>query len=72
MAYGDLAGDSGAVSEAGADVVREVGVDGREHGDPVRDGADHREEVDSRLEGAREEPGAGEWNASVQFQEGYR
>lgn len=57
MRNGDLAGNLGAVGEAGADVVREVGVDGWQDGDGVRDLADHGEEVDSGLERAREEAG---------------
>lgn len=45
VADGYLARDGRAVSEAGGDVVREVGVDGGEDVDVGRDGADHGEQV---------------------------
>lgn len=54
---GYLAGEYGPVGEAGRDVVREVGVYSWKDGGGLGDGADQREEVDRRLEGAREEPG---------------
>ena len=50
--------DGGAVGEADADVVREVGVDRWEDRGVVRDRADAGEEVDGRLEGAGEDAGA--------------
>lgn len=55
-----LAGDDGAVAQAGGDVVGKVCVEGEQNGDGVGEGADGAEEVDGGLEAAGEEAGAGE------------
>ena len=60
MRDGVLADDDVAVGEAGGDVVREVGVYGRDDGDVLGDRAYQAQEVDGGFEGAGEEPGAGE------------
>ena len=55
-----LARDEVPVREPRGDVVREVGVDGRDDGRVVRDAADQRQQVDGRLEGTREEARPGQ------------